>query len=207
MAQGALTSHLKRSTKEHGISSARIELEPIGGVSAALLPVGASEVVARPLDNTRPSKRMLVWVDVLADGMPVRAVPVRFDVAVFAKVPVAGAAMAAGTVISGEDLEWREMDVTGLAPFAMSSVKDEKLRLSQPVSAGTPITGKHLTAVFAVNRGEIARLVSQNGLVSLESKVEVLQDGRVGEFVRARPVNATGTVLARVVAPGHLEFQ
>jgi flagellar basal body P-ring formation protein FlgA len=42
--------------------------------------------------------------------------------------------------------------------------------------------------------------------VMLESRVEVLQDGRVGDSVRVRQGGATGIVLARVTGPAALEL-
>jgi flagella basal body P-ring formation protein FlgA len=206
-AQAALARHLSIASAERGLQSVRMELQPIGEPGEILGPVGGTDVIVRPLKHLRASSRMLVWVDVLSNGVPVKAIPVRFDVGVFARAPVAAGAMAAGAVLSSEDLQWREVDVAALAAPTVLGVTDEKLRLRHAVAAGELITDKHVTALPAVSRGDMVRLVSQSGLVSLESKVEVLQDGRVGEMVRARPVNASGAVMARVVAPGHLEFQ
>jgi flagellar basal body P-ring formation protein FlgA len=59
----------------------------------------------------------------------------------------------------------------------------------------------------AVLRGEWATLRSVTGPVTLESRVEVLQDGRVGQKVRVRPsAGAAAMVLARVVGRGQLEL-
>ncbi len=59
----------------------------------------------------------------------------------------------------------------------------------------------------AVARGDWARLVSQAGAVTLESRVQVLQDAQLGQVVRVRQANGTGSVLARVSGPGVLEIQ
>lgn len=206
-AQAALARHLSLASAERGLQPVRIELQPMGEPGEILVPVGSSDVVVRPLKHLRPSSRMLVWVDVLSNGVPVKAISVRFDVGVFARAPVAAGAMAAGAVLDSEDLQWREVDVAGLTAPSVLIATDEKLRLRQAVAAGELITDKHVAALPAVSRGDMVRLVSQSRLVSLESKVEVLQDGRVGDLVRARPIHATGAVMARVVAPGHLEFQ
>lgn len=57
-----------------------------------------------------------------------------------------------------------------------------------------------------VARGEWATLRSTAGVVTLESRVEVLQDGRAGQRVRVRPAGATGIVFARVLGPAQLEL-
>jgi flagella basal body P-ring formation protein FlgA len=59
---------------------------------------------------------------------------------------------------------------------------------------------------LAVARGEWASLRSISGAVVLESRVEVLQDGRPGERVRVRQQGATGIVFARAVERGVLEL-
>jgi flagella basal body P-ring formation protein FlgA len=57
-----------------------------------------------------------------------------------------------------------------------------------------------------VARGEWATLRSGAGAVTLESRVEVLQDGQAGQRVRVRAAGATGIVFARVLGPAQLEL-
>ncbi len=59
---------------------------------------------------------------------------------------------------------------------------------------------------LAVERGTWAALRSVTGAVVLESRVQVLQDGRLGQRVRVRQQGATGIVFARVVERGLLEL-
>lgn len=59
---------------------------------------------------------------------------------------------------------------------------------------------------LAVQRGEWAALRTGAGAVLLENRVEVLQDGRVGQRVRVRPTSGSGLLLARVVGRGQLEL-
>ena len=61
-------------------------------------------------------------------------------------------------------------------------------------------------AALAVQRGEWAALRTGSGAVFLENRVEVLQDGRVGQRVRVRPANGSALLLARVVGRGQLEL-
>jgi hypothetical protein len=60
-------------------------------------------------------------------------------------------------------------------------------------------------APAGVTRGNVATLRSTNGAIRLESRVEVLQDGAVGQEVRVRLPGASEGVPARVVAPGQVE--
>lgn len=59
---------------------------------------------------------------------------------------------------------------------------------------------------LAVSRGEWAAMRAGAGAVVLESRVEVLQDGRTGDKVRVRHSGAAGMVFARVISAGQLEL-
>lgn len=69
------------------------------------------------------------------------------------------------------------------------------MRSSRPVAAAP-----------AVRRGEWASLHSGVGGIALEARVEVLQDGRLGDKVRVRQPGADGAVFARVTGPAQLEL-
>lgn len=58
----------------------------------------------------------------------------------------------------------------------------------------------------AVERGDTAALRTIVGAVQLESRVQVLEDGRVGELVRVRQQGAAVLLSARVTGPGQLEM-
>lgn len=58
----------------------------------------------------------------------------------------------------------------------------------------------------AVVRGDWATLTAQSGPLTLESRVEVLEDGAVGHLVRVRRPNAGDTMQARVSGPGRVEM-
>lgn len=57
----------------------------------------------------------------------------------------------------------------------------------------------------AVERGNTAALRTVAGAVQLESRVQVLEDGRVGDVVRVRQQGAAALLAARVTGPGQVE--
>ena len=57
----------------------------------------------------------------------------------------------------------------------------------------------------AVSRGAFAAMAVRSGEVQIETRVEVLQDGAPGQYVRVRLPNTSTSVLALVVAPGRVE--
>lgn len=90
---------------------------------------------------------------------------------------------------------------------------DERLMRSVPVafqveSARTlvdePVAPKPEAPVLT--RGQWAEMQSVAGVVQLQARVEVLQDGRLGEVIRVRQPGAQAPVQARVTGPGQLEI-
>jgi flagella basal body P-ring formation protein FlgA len=48
-------------------------------------------------------------------------------------------------------------------------------------------------------------MVSSSGGIRMEGRVEVLEDGRIGQSVHVRLPGATEAILARVTGPGRVE--
>jgi flagella basal body P-ring formation protein FlgA len=74
------------------------------------------------------------------------------------------------------------------------------------VIAGSPASVALPAETPAVARGEWAVLRTSAGAVALETRVEVLQDGRPGDKVRVRQPGAIGPMFARVTGAGQLEL-
>ncbi|WCM91105.1 flagellar basal body P-ring formation chaperone FlgA [Acidovorax sp. NCPPB 2350] len=214
-ARAALLARIKDAARQRGLLQPRIELEAVSVPSNVQVPVG--EIVLRVRPGTPPAlnRHMLIWVDVFVAEQHVRAVPVRFDVGIFALAPVATRELAIGSAIESDGIALREVNVAGLSETAslVAWAGDQTVEAKAPslvrrhTPAGSVITEDRLQRAPTVARGDWVSLVTRNGLLSLESRAEVLQDGQVGQVVRARPVNGTGVLLARVVGPGQLESQ
>ena len=127
-------------------------------------PDAALHLAVRPLDPLHLHRTPVAWVEVWADDLFVRAVPV--------SLAIVGGFGGNGSIDAGLP------------------------RAAAPAPKLAP----------AVARGERALLRSVFGSVLLESRVDVLQDGRVGDMVRVRQPGGAGMVLARVVGAGRLEL-
>nr|WP_283254380.1 flagella basal body P-ring formation protein FlgA [Ramlibacter paludis] len=74
------------------------------------------------------------------------------------------------------------------------------------VALVSPSVPGPISSSLVVQRGQWASLRSGSGAVSLEARVEVLQDGRLGDSIRVRQPGAAAGVIARVTGPGQLEL-
>ncbi|HYD51299.1 MAG TPA: flagella basal body P-ring formation protein FlgA [Gemmatimonadaceae bacterium] len=118
-------------------------------------------------------------------------------------------------VLSGRPSVWVDVWVDGrfartvpvrfeIAPGATAVAARTAPRVrTAPVPAPHSIVEPSL----AVTRGSTANLRSVTGRIAVESRVEVLEDGRPGEVVRVRLPGAEAPVLARVVAPRAVEVE
>ena len=214
-AQASLQKHLETASTQGNLPAAKIELHPLSIPTELSIPASATALRVRRLDNIPVSKRMLVWIDVYAAEHFLRAIPIRFEVSVFAAVPVAASALAVGEALDASQLIQREADITQLVSrgvkdityFANGIETPSPQRLRHSVQRGEVVTPAHVEKIPTISRGEWANLTAQYGLVALESRVEVLQDGYVGQMVRVKQANASSPIFARVAGPGHLEMQ
>ncbi|TWD85728.1 flagella basal body P-ring formation protein FlgA [Variovorax beijingensis] len=198
--------------------SVRAEVEPVSTARDLFLPPGVPTLRVRPLPSqAQPTRRMLVWVDAWVDGRFVRTTAVTFEVGAWAPVTVATTDVGRGATVDPVMLrgamQTREVDLTtvrqgtAMAAKAGGESADGRQRLRRPLRPGEVLTSSHLEATPAVMRGNWAQLQARSGVVSVESRVEVLQDGREGQVVRVKVPGSSGEVLARVTGPGQVEAQ
>ena len=185
----------------------RADVRLIGAAPAVDLPPGRVRLAARAPADARPRRHMQIWVDAFVDERFFRAVPVPFEVAAYASGYVAAADARAGATLGRLALAQREIDVTGLpAPlWSGEQATLDKRRLVRPVRENEPLTATAVETVPEISRGEWATLRVSSGELTLESRVEALQDGRLGQSIRVRPAIAGASLTARVTGPGRLE--
>lgn len=207
-----------RSALMHWLSqrSLRAEVQAVSTARDLTLPAGNAVLRVRPLSAAAtPSRRMLVWVDAWVDDRFVRTTAISFDVAAWAPATVAAARLDSGTAVDAVTLRGattsREVNLAELrqgVPLATSSTSDATgQRLRRALKPGEVLTDAHLEPMPAVTRGNWAQLLAHSGNVTVESRVEVLQDGRRGQLVRVKVPGAGGEVVARVTGPGQVEVQ
>jgi flagellar basal body P-ring formation protein FlgA len=180
------------------------------------VPLGKTILRARPISLDLPlTKRMVVWVDVWVEDRFVRTVPVGFDIVAYGSAYISSLDVPQGASIELSQLGVREVELTDrvvpLLPVAhkLSGAvdTDHVLRLRRALPAGKPLTRIDVESPLAVARGDWVALSVHFGSIDLESSVEALQDGRVGQMVNVKPAKAEGTISARVIGPGRVEIR
>lgn len=196
---------------------ARIDLNVAQTPPDSTVPVGALELKPRRLSDTASdaallARHMSVWVDVWVDGRFVRTVPVSFDVSVTAPAYVATEPLKAGQTLDGSAVEVRDVQWSGRSapPMRPNDNDDARasiaaLRVRRPLETGDVLTAHAVETAPLVARGDWAMLSESHAGVRLESRAEVLEDGRLGDRVQVRLRRAKSAITARVTGPGTVE--
>ena len=171
-----------------------------------IVPAGQAALRVRAISRAALLARSVtVWVDAWVDGRFARTVPVAFGLDAFAPGYVAGRLQRAGEALDASVAEAREVEWRGRDVLPASAGSLEGMRLRLPVEAGTVLTRAHLEPVPLVARGGSATLRVSQGLVQLESRVEVLQDGWAGQVVPVKVPGARAAIRAKVTGPATVE--
>ncbi|CAB3759859.1 MULTISPECIES: flagella basal body P-ring formation protein FlgA [Burkholderia] len=228
-AEAALRAELETRGMHCMISLARTPVDV--DVPAGALTMDVRQIAPPAIQDTAGdrfvSKHQSAWVDLRVDGIFVRTVPVDFDVSVFAPTYVAARDLRVGQILDPmrpdpaqvkiEEREWSGRPTpplrvaTALDPARkvepVDAGDDSMMRVRRPVQAGRVLSKADVEPLPKVVRGDYATLREVDGPIALESRVEVMEDGQVGDAVRVRQTGASDTVVARVTGPHAVEVQ
>lgn len=172
------------------------------------LPVGVLELRVRSVARGPVlPRRLTAWADAYVDGRFARTIAVDVEATVFGLAYVATKPQKPGEALVRDELTVQDVEWTGRGAPPLPLGAAGGLRLRRLVAAGQPVTRDDVEAAPLVTRGGWASLRASRGLVQLESRVEVLEDGRAGQMVRVKLPGASGDVLAQVTGPGAVEVE
>lgn len=170
---------------------------------------GEVEIKPHPFSQSMTlQKRMTVWLEVWMDQRFVRLLPVEFEVGAYKSAYVLNQALAKDAPVIKSELVKTELDLT-MAP--RDTVLDEKviensaLRFKQNMKKGETLTSKAIEVKPLASRGDWLTLIASTGSISVESKVEALQDGSLGQWIAVRSKDSKEVLKARVIAAGKVE--
>lgn len=169
------------------------------------VPTGTVQVHARPLSDAAVRSHMVVWVDIWGNGAFLRTVSVNFDVAVWREVLTATEPLTIGSPIDSSMVTPRQVDIARLNGHGRMLDSPPDGRTTRSLSPGDVLFAKDVEAKPAVSRGRRAILRLHSGVISVESYVDVLQDGRLGQNVRVKPMGSGASLMAKVAGPDLVE--
>jgi flagella basal body P-ring formation protein FlgA len=119
---------------------------------------------------------------------------------VWRNVWVAHSDLERGELISDADVDQDRRDVLGIhESLAQFSPDDSSIQLAEEIQSGNILLARNLKPRALLHRGQMADALLQDGALNIMMKVEVLEDGALGQIVRVRnPVslrNLSGKVV------------
>ena len=119
---------------------------------------------------------------------------------VWRNVWVAHSDIERGELVSAADVDQERRDVLQVREsLAQFTQDDSSLQFTDEVEAGRILLARNLKPRAVLHRGQMADALLQDGALNIMMKVEVLEDGALGQIVRLRnPVslrNLTGKVV------------
>jgi flagella basal body P-ring formation protein FlgA len=102
-------------------------------------------------------------------------------------MPVARSPLARGGLLRDADLVMERRDMLALRDVVLQVSKDDpSLALVENVAAGLPVPNRAVRPRPLVKRGELVDGVFEQGSLTISLKVEILEDGLLGQTVRVR---------------------
>ena len=106
---------------------------------------------------------------------------------VWRQVWVAGSPFKRGDSIRAADVSRERRDMLVCRePLAEFTPDDPSLEFVEPVQAGAPILARVLRPRAIVHRGQTVAAMVRDGALMITLKVEALEDGAAGQFIRVR---------------------
>jgi flagella basal body P-ring formation protein FlgA len=105
---------------------------------------------------------------------------------VWRDVWIARSPLRRGQRFADADCLRERRDVLTIREAYLGGLDPSGLELAENVSAGATVMERHLRPRTLVHRGQIAQAVARDGTMEISLKVEVLEDGSLGQQVRVR---------------------
>jgi flagella basal body P-ring formation protein FlgA len=113
---------------------------------------------------------------------------------------VAHSMLKRGDSIADADLARERRDLLTIhEPLAEFSPGDSTLEIAEPVGVGAPLFARSVKQVPVVHRGQMVTALIDDGSLSVQMKVEVLEDGSPGQIVRARNQQSLRDIRGKVL--------
>jgi flagella basal body P-ring formation protein FlgA len=112
---------------------------------------------------------------------------------------VARSSLRPGALFAEADVARERRDVLALreAPFAAAQ-PEATLELAETVSAGQPVCARAVRLRPVVRRGQVVEAQFQDGAMTITLKVEVMENGALGQIVRVRNVQSKRELRGKV---------
>lgn len=146
-----------------------------------------------------------VTVRVGCDAGAVWSLLVPAQVRLFRPVVVAQRPLPRGTILSAQDIDWRERDIGTLNQGYLTE-PEQALghKLTRQVGIDQVLSPNQLERAPVVRKGDHVVISAGGTALSVRMPGEALSDGALGEQVRVRNLSSNRVIRARITGPGQV---
>lgn len=146
-----------------------------------------------------------VTVRVGCQGTTAWSLLVPAQVRLYRSVVVAQRPLARGTILSAQDIDWRERDIGTLNQGYLTEPEQALgSQLTRPVSIDQVLTPNHLERAPVVRKGDHVVISAGAASLSVRMPGEALEEGAIGQQVRVRNLSSQRIIRARISGPGQV---
>ncbi len=170
------------------------------------VPAGVLSCEVLPSDRRiLPSRRFTVIFRV--DGRVAQNISIRAELEAIAPVVVAASELSRGSVLSANDLNLVERDITGLRNPCFDPQELIGKQMRRSVRLGEPLDRAAIEFPPTIRRGEVVTIVAGRDGFMLTATGLARQDGNEGETIMVRNSSSQRDVFGRVAGPGTVEVE
>jgi len=157
---------------------------PWTALTATHLPVTVN-ILDVPTTGVSPNFIVRFELRDAGDSLGVWQMPVQAHV--WRDVWVARSPLKPGELLTEVDRARERRDILAMRDSGLGDIADESLyQMAEYVPTGAPLYASSIKLRTLVRRGQLAEAVVQDGALSVSLKVEVLEDGVLGQYVLVR---------------------
>ncbi len=192
--------------------SERAEVRLIRAPKGLFVPPGDIEFKLHPYaQNTQLHKRMTVWVELWSSQRFIRLVPVDFEVSAYKHALAMVETVPRNEAVTMKNLAKTEIDVAAGVRDVIDSEQHfnalpSEVRTKVTLKKGEVLSTHQIEVKPMALQGHSAILIANEGAIQIESKVEVLQDGVMGQVIAVRQKNSQDVLKAKVIGVGKVEL-
>ncbi len=136
------------------------------------------------------------------NGQVVENSTVRGKLELITQVVTASQRIRKGDIITPKHIKLTKMDISRIeSPYRLPR-QVIGMQAKRTIISGRALTSRNLEAPPVVRRGELVRLIAQNGQMQITTTAIAIMDGRPGDPIRVRNIQSDKIIHGRVYAPG-----
>jgi len=181
-------------------SNRRVRIKNISVRQNLTLPEGNISYRVVPLKEMKLSGIMNIPVIFKVDGRKQKEVLSRVDIEWLSEVVIAKRPLGRNHIISIEDIDSVEKDITKL-PLNVITASEDVLgkRTKRKIDSRTVLRTDLVELPPVVRRGDVVTIIAESGCLKISARGKIKKKGHVGEILKVENLDSRKEIYARVI--------